>query len=252
MRKAKTPTGIDFLSGHRPGSQTLSDHKQIYGSEAQKYQALVSREDYQGNLLPEILRIDTLQEKHVVELGAGTGRITCQVAPFVNRLIACDISHHMLTLAKDNLNFLGLDNWSLSLESHTALPFKNDCADVIIAGWSFCYAAIDAGENWQAGLEVALSEAARVLQPGGTLILIESLGTGYEAPHRPERLKNYLGYLDDHGFESSWIRTDYKFKDFSEAKMLTEFFFGENPLPMWAGENAVIVPECTGMWWKSI
>lgn len=249
-RKAKTPTGIDFLSGHRLEAKPLPDHKEIYGSEAQKYQALVSREDYQGNLLPAILRIDRLHGKGVLELGAGTGRITSQVAPIAHRLIACDISHHMLKLGREALMDLGLDNWSLSLESHTALPFIKDCADVIIAGWSFCYAATDAGENWQAGLERALSETARVIRPGGTLILIESLGTGFESPHRPEVLKNYLGYLDDHGFESSWIRTDYLFKDFSEAKMLTSFFFGDDPLPMWAVENGVIVPECTGLWWK--
>ena len=127
----------------------------------------------------------------------------------------------------------------------------NNYADVVIAGWSFCYAAIDNGENWQTGLEKALSEVERVLRPNGILILIDSLGTGFETPHRPEVLENYLDYLDKNAFSSTWIRTDYKFEDLEEAKALTSFFFGEEPLLMWKEEKGVILPECTGLWWKS-
>ena len=249
MLRAKTLTGTDFRSDHNLG-KSLPNHKVIYHTQAQRYQLLVSREDYRGNLLPAILAVDHLQGKDVIELGAGTGRITCQVAPLARQVVASDISHHMLCLTKAYLAGLEISNWFLSLESHTALPFVDESADVVIAGWSFCYAAIDAGDHWQTGLERALSETARILRPGGTLILIESLGTGYESPHRPEVLRRYLDYLDNTDFESSWIRTDYLFKDFSEAKMLTEFFFGEDPLPMWTGENGVIVPECTCLWWK--
>ncbi len=229
----------------------MSNLKEIYSSEAQNYHALVGREDYQDNLLPAILAVDPLRGKDIIELGAGTGRISCQVAPFARRLVASDISFHMLGFGKARLTGLGLDNWFLTLESHVALPFLNAVADVVIAGWSFCYAAIDAGANWQMGLEKALSGAARILRPGGKLILIESLGTGFETPHRPEVLVNYLDYLDNHDFLSTWIRTDYRFKDVEEARTLTTFFFGEDPMPMWEGKGGVIVPECTGLWWKS-
>lgn len=228
----------------------MADHKAIYKNEAQRYQDLVSREDYKDNFLPAIFAVDPLEGKDVLELGAGTGRITCQIVPYVKRLTACDISYRMLHYGKKVLAGLGSRNWQLSLASHIALPFADRTADVIIAGWSFCYAASDAGENWKSGLEKALSEAARILRPGGVLILIESLGTGFETPHRPEVLENYLAYLDSHGFESSWIRTDYLFKDQVEAEALTGFFFGEIPMPMWEAEGGVIVPECTGLWWK--
>lgn len=224
---------------------------EIYASAADRYHALVSYEDYQHNLLPAILSIDPLTGKDVLELGAGTARVSCLIAPLVRTLVAADISHHMLALGKNRLGALGLNNWHLSLESHRSLPFTSQWADVIISGWSFCYAALDAGEKWQPALEAALSEVKRVLRPSGKLILIESLGTGFTTPNRPDVLVDYLAYLDAHGFESTWIRTDYCFRDETQASDLTQFFFGDAPMPKWETESGVIVPECTGLWWQS-
>jgi ubiquinone/menaquinone biosynthesis C-methylase UbiE len=225
--------------------------KEIYRSFADRYQALVGREDYEGNLLPAILAVDALAGRDVIELGAGTGRVSCLIASIAQRLVAADISHHMLTYGKRRLEELQLSNWHVSLESHRWLPFADGTADVIIAGWSFCYAALDAGEGWQPALEQALAQVERVLRPGGVLVLIESLGTGFESPNRPEVLVDYLAYLDTHGFDSAWVRTDYCFVDTAEAKDLTSFFFGDAPMPMWETASGVIVPECTGLWWKT-
>lgn len=230
----------------------MPDLKNIYQSFAARYQALVGREDYENNLLPAILSIDTLTGKQVIELGAGTGRVSCLIAPEVKTLVASDISHHMLAFGKSRLLTTGLDNWHLSLESHVNLPFAANSADVVIAGWSFCYAALDSEAQWLPSLEKALSEVKRILRPEGTLILIESLGTGFETPHTPDVLVEYLDYLNTHGFESTWIRTDYRFKDKAEAQDLTTFFFGEEPMLMLATTNGVIVPECTGLWWKKM
>ena len=141
-------------------------------------------------------------------------------------------------------------NPSFALATHHALPFGNKAADLVISGWSFCYAAIGSGDGWQSALEKALAEVQRVLRPGRVLILIESLGTGHESPNTPSVLVDYLNFLDKHGFDSTWIRTDYCFKDHDEALDLTQFFFGEDPMPMWETREGVIVPECTGLWWK--
>lgn len=229
----------------------MPDLKDIYQSAAERYQALVGREDCEGNLLPAILSIDPLAGKDVLELGAGTARISCLIAPFARHLVATDISHHMLSYGKGRLEALFLANWHLGLASHRALPLADRTADVIISGWSFCYAALDAGEGWHPALEEALSEVGRVLRPGGVLILIESLGTGFELPNQPEVLVDYLAYLDTHDFESTWVRTDYCFSDKAEAKDLTSFFFGDAHMPMWETQAGVIVPECTGLWWKT-
>lgn len=228
----------------------MPDTQQIYQNEADRYHSLVAREDYQLNLLPAILAVDPLKEKDLIELGAGTGRLSCLVAPLAKTLVISDLSYAMLSSGRKHLAKLGLSNWNATLESHTDLPFANACTDVILSGWSFCYAAIHTGDEWKAGLEKALSEVERVLRPGGKLILIESLGTGYKTPHTPPVLVNYIAYLNSHGFKSNWIRTDYCFKDRSEAEDLTTFFFGDDSIPMWETDEGVIVPECTGVWWK--
>ena len=228
----------------------MTNHNQIYQRDVLRYHALVSQEDTHNNLLPAILAIDLLHKKDVIELGAGTGRLSCLVAPKVGHLFAGDRSHAMLKYGKVHLERLGVDNWHLSLESHQALPYQDNCADVVISAWSFCHTAIDAGEIWRTGLERGLSEVNRILRPDGTLILIESLGTGFETPHTPEVLVDYLAYLDAAGFKSTWIRTDYLFKDLTEARALIGFFFGDDTIPMWETEGGVLVPECTGLWWK--
>jgi hypothetical protein len=91
----------------------------------------------------------------------------------------------------------------------------------------------------------------RVLRPGGTAIILETLGTGRETPHPPsEALAAYYAMLEtDYGFASTWIRTDYRFESQAEAEELTGFFFGAASATTTTEEGYAIVPECTGIWW---
>ena len=72
------------------------DLKEIYASRAPEYERLVAREDFAGNILKALQEIRVLAELDVVELGAGTGRLTCMLAPFVRSIRAFDASDHML------------------------------------------------------------------------------------------------------------------------------------------------------------
>jgi hypothetical protein len=94
----------------------------------------------------------------------------------------------------------------------------------------------------------------RVLRPGGTVIILETLGTGCESPHPPsDALAAYYALLEEeHGFSATWIRTDYRFASLSEAEDLTRFFFGDGLADRVAREGLVTLPECTGIWWLTI
>ena len=227
----------------------MPDLAEIYAKHADKYELLVAREDYQGNIFPTLNRIRSMDNLDVVELGAGTGRLTCMLAPVVKSIHAFDTSQHMLDAAMAKLEASGLHNWEVGVADNRELPLEDQLADVAISGWSLCYAAIWCQGVWHEELGKALAEMKRVLRPGGTIIVLETLGTGHETPHRYDELKDYLAYLEEHGFSSAWILTDYRFETLAEAEELARFFFGDEMADKVVEEKWVILPECTGIWW---
>jgi ubiquinone/menaquinone biosynthesis C-methylase UbiE len=175
------------------------------------------------------------------------------LAPVVKTIQAYDISAQMLELAAAKLTKSGLQNWQTGIADHRQIPVDDQSADLTIAGWSICYTAIDYGETWKQELGKALNEMQRVLRPGGTIIILETLGTGHKVPTPPDNMKAYLAFLEEEaGFCSAWIRTDYLFESPEEAKEVTSFFFGERMVENTIGADPVILPECTGIWWLHV
>jgi ubiquinone/menaquinone biosynthesis C-methylase UbiE len=225
----------------------------IYAQHAHEYDQLVSREDYQGNLLAAIGAIIELPGASVIELGAGTGRVTRLLAPHVRQIIACDRSPHMLGYARRRLAELESRNVALAVAENSALPLPAAGADLAIAGWSFGHATEWDADRWREVIGAALAEMRRVLRPGGTAIIIETLGTGQESPAPPNQaLADYYAWLEgDMGWQRTWIRSDYRFISQAEADHLTGFFFGSPSATTPAEGGQAIVPECTGIWWKT-
>jgi ubiquinone/menaquinone biosynthesis C-methylase UbiE len=229
-----------------------SSHKQIYTKYVHRYEDLTSRSDYQQNILRAINEIRPLRGVDVIELGAGTGRLTCKLAPAVKSIYAFDISQHMLDVAVTKLEERELHNWRVGVADNRDLPVDNRVADIAISGWSICYTVLWHEKTWQKELRKALAEMRRVLRPGGTIILLESLGTGYQMPRPLKSLGTYYEFLEKEGFLSTWIRTDYRFDSMKEAEALTSFFFGADKVAKIINEKLVVLPEYTGIWWLSV
>ncbi|HEX2698216.1 MAG TPA: hypothetical protein VHM28_10950, partial [Anaerolineales bacterium] len=70
----------------------MPTQEEIYLNHAVEYEALVSREDYQGNILKAIREIANLDKLDVLDLGAGTGRLACLLAPYARMMLAFDLS----------------------------------------------------------------------------------------------------------------------------------------------------------------
>jgi ubiquinone/menaquinone biosynthesis C-methylase UbiE len=226
--------------------------RKIYQSEGDRYEALISREDYQGNISRTIDQICSADGLDVLDLGAGTGRLTLLLAPRAKSIRAFDSSAEMLRVCRERLLTSGLSNWQVDVADHRRLPVPDHSADLVVSGWSVSYLAVWSQENGQAELDHWLYEMKRVLRQDGTIILFESLGTGNEEPVRLEHVESTYQWLDANGFENKWIRTDYKFDSLDEAIELSRFFFGDE-----LGDNVernrwVILPECTGVWWRRI
>lgn len=226
--------------------------RRIYQTDADRYEALISREDYQGNIekaLDEIIHVDGLD---VLDLGAGTGRLTVMLAPRVKSIRAFDMSEEMLRVCRERLVASGLSNWQVEVADHRSIPVEDHSADLVVSGWSLSYLAVWNPDSWKRELENWLREMKRVLRPGSFIVLFESLGTGNESPLRLPHLEQYYPWLDQAGFQSEWIRTDYKFQSIEEADELSRFFFGDELGEKVKQNSWVILPECTGLWWLRV
>ncbi len=226
--------------------------RKIYQTDGDRYEALIAREDYQGNIvkvLDEIVRVEGLD---VLDLGAGTGRLAVMLAPRTRSMKAFDMSEEMLRVCRQRFEASGLSNWQVQVADHRSIPVPNQSADLVVSGWSVAYLYVWYPETWKAELEKWMAEMKRVLRPGSFIVLFESLGTGNETPLKLEHLKEYYPWLDKAGFQNKWIRTDYKFESTQEAEELSRFFFGDELGDRVRRNNWSILPECTGIWWLQI
>lgn len=222
--------------------------REIYAQRADWFDQLVSREDHVGCLLPAVRAICNLDGATVVELGAGTGRVTRLIAPHARHVYAFDASGHMLHKARS----YGLPNATWAVADNRALPVRQGWADISIEGWSISHSTDWYPDRWRAEARRAIDEMLRVLKPGGVAVAIETLGTGFEEPTPPSPiLAEYYDWLErDRGFTRTWCRTDYRFESVEEAESLARFFFGEELADRIARERLTELAECTGVWWR--
>jgi ubiquinone/menaquinone biosynthesis C-methylase UbiE len=229
----------------------MPTEKQVYDAHADQYERLIRREDWQNNIEKAIEQILLPDGLDIVDLGAGTGRLTRLLAPRARTIHAFDASAHMLAETEASLRGTGLSNWKVGVADHRQIPLTSESVDLVVSGWSFCYLAVWGGEEWKSALEAGLAEIQRILRPGGTVILFETMGTGQEFPNPPVHLSGYYAWLAEKGFQSTWIRTDYKFESLAEAEELAMFFFGEQMGKEIRAKNWQVLPECTGVWWRT-
>lgn len=227
----------------------MPNYHQIYQTAATDYDLLVGYEDYQHNLITTLQSLTSFTHKRVVEFGAGTGRLTRLLAPYVRHLIAGDNSAHMLNLARQQLAHSTNCQWVVA--DNRAFPLQSGCADIIIAGWSLGHLVEWAGDQWMLEIGKAVAEMERLVQAGGILIILETMGTGVETAQPPtDGLAMYYQWLEKtHKFNQIVIRTDYHFPSLAEGGRLLEFFFGEALAARFQTAKNLVLPEYTGVWW---
>ncbi len=231
----------------------MRDHfRQIYRHQADMYERLVAREDQHGNLFEALIDIVPLHGLDVVEFGAGTGRLTRLLSLMARRVSAFDIEPAMLAEASLMLPTTGMSNWSLAIGDNARMPAASNSADLVIEGWSFAHIMEWHPQQWRERADAMLAEMRRILKPGGMALLIETLGTGRRQPQAPtpELATLYHYWESSCGFNMRWIRTDFQFASRSEADELTRFFFGDALADEFLAPRSVILPECTGIWWR--
>ena len=225
--------------------------RDIYRHHAARYDELVRAEDFDSNLTPTIARLARIEGATVVEVGCGTGRLTRLMLEAGARAVhASDRERAMLTHAREALRAHG-GRASLHVADGAALPVRSGVADLGAAGWVFGHLRHWLPDGWREAIGCALNELERVVRLGGTVIVIETLGTGAREPKAPnDALAEYYAWLEsERGFQRETLRTDYRFDSVDEAARVTGFFFGDAFADTVRREGWAVVPECTGVWW---
>jgi len=226
----------------------MPNHSKIYAEQTRMYDRLIAK---QPSLYKAINAIRPIKGLDIVDAGAGTGRLAAVLAAEARSLTALDASQAMLEVAAEKLTSSGLapDRWRCIAADNRSLPLPGGACDLLVSGWSVCYLASSSTKGWQDRLAAILSEYKRVLRPGGTLILFETMGTGTGEPSPPSFLLDYYNELRErYGFSEQIIRLDYSFTSQEEAEELTGFFFGEELSNKVRDHRWTTVPEYAGVW----
>jgi ArsR family transcriptional regulator len=122
----------------------------------------------------------------LIDIGTGTGHMLEVLAPKVERALGIDQSREMLAVARVNLERAGLENAVVRLGDMYQLPLADASFDAAVIHQVLHYADRPAA---------AIAEAARVLRPGGRLVI------GDFAPHdleflREDQAHRRLGFAD--------------------------------------------------------
>lgn len=130
----------------------------------------------------------------LVDLGTGTGRILEVFAPCTKRAVGIDLSHEMLAVARTNLERAGLHHCQVRQGDIYSPPLPPRSADLVTLHQVLHYLDRPA---------VAIAEAARLLRPGGLLLVADF------APHemdilREEHAHRRLGFAEDE--VAGWCR----------------------------------------------
>jgi len=102
--------------------------------------------------------------RRLVDIGTGTGRVLELLAPYIAQGVGADASKAMLALARARLGRAGLAHCAVRLADMYRLPLADASFDTAVLQMVLHYAEDPAG---------VLREAARVLRPGGQLIVID-------------------------------------------------------------------------------
>lgn len=123
-------------------------------------------------------RIDSL-----LDAGTGTGRMLELLAPHIRRGVGVDVSPEMLAIGRDRLERAGAQHCQIRLADIYRLPFRTATLES-----GFDAALFHQVLHYLDEPQAAVAEVARVLRPGGRLLIADF------APHELEFLRTELSH----------------------------------------------------------
>ena len=169
--------------------------------------------------------------RSLLDLGTGTGRMLELFAPEIERGLGIDASPEMLTLARAALDRAGIRHCSVRTGDIYSLALPRDAYDAVIIHQVLHF--LDDGAR-------AIREAARVLHPGGRLVVVDF------APHEQEFLREAhahrrLGFARDvvEGWMAAAGLTPTRFQNL----VADEAGSGKLTVSVWVGRDPRILTD---------
>ena len=183
----------------------LQEIKQVIADQAEAYfkenalewdrirQLTVADEEIEKRML-EALKLNG--DETLLDIGTGTGRILTLLADSIGHGIGIDQSREMLEVARANLAQHNITNCLCKRADARSLPLPSNSVNIVVIHQVLHY--LDQPE-------AVIREAARVLQPGGQLLVVDFL------PHDQEFLRQQhahrrLGF--SHQIVQQWCKNN--------------------------------------------
>ena len=122
----------------------------------------------------------------IADLGAGEGAFALLLAQRAKKVIAVDTSAKMIEVARDQARRLGIDNLEYRLGDMEELPIDSAAVDLVFFSQSLHHALHP---------ERAISEAARILIPGGRIVILDLVRHRFEEA-RELYADEWLGFTE--------------------------------------------------------
>lgn len=174
----------------------------LYRLEPELYDRLVSAE----RLHPGVLGWLPDDVERIVEVGAGTGRLTLELIHRAQEVVAVEPAAPLRQLLNRKLLRVDLrDRVRVTHGFFDDLPLTDDCADLVVACSAFTPATAHGGE-------AGLAEMERVCKPGGCVVIV---------------WPNEFGWLTARGYRYASFAGEMfvEFASHEEAAELTEIFY---------------------------
>ncbi len=196
--------------------------ERYFAGHAEEWDALRSLHVAESQVEAAIGRaLDDAPIGRLIDIGTGTGRMIELFGRRASQSLGIDRSPEMLRLARVKLAQAGLDAVELRQGDMYSLPLPSGAAETVIIHQVLHYAQNPAA---------AVSEAARLLTPGGRLLIVDF------APHEREELRTRdaharLGFADEAVI--GWMAAAGL-----DARVVEHLEGGELTVTLWEGERA--------------
>lgn len=157
----------------------------------------------------------------LIDIGTGTGRMIELLGPTAKGSLGVDRSVDMLRVARAKIEAAGLPHAQVRHADMYALPVDDRSADTVVLHQVLHYAQDPAA---------AIAEAARVLAPGGRLLIVDF------AAHDREELRELHAHMRL-GFDDAQV-CRWLAESSLEARVVDRLSGGPLTVTLWIGERA--------------